>query len=193
MSKLKTGLLGMLFLIAQNLCAAPAEIIIIRHGEKPPVGNELNARGWERANELVNFFSHDARVLKFGKPVAIYAVDPESDLKSLRPVQTVTPLAKALNLSIHQNYSKNQAQELIHEIMNTPEYDGKMVLICWEHKAIISDLLPEMGILPSIWPKAPSKWPGNVFDWALIVDYQENGQIKKFKKIHQFLPMDFDQ
>lgn len=44
-----------------NVLAAPAEIILIRHGEKSG-GSELNERGWQRARELVEFFKKDPRV-----------------------------------------------------------------------------------------------------------------------------------
>ena len=45
--------------IAQSALATPAEIIILRHGEKPTYGNDLNKQGKERARELVDFFKKD--------------------------------------------------------------------------------------------------------------------------------------
>lgn len=39
-----------------SLHAAPAQIIIIRHAEKPPEGNQLSIKGMERAAALIPFF-----------------------------------------------------------------------------------------------------------------------------------------
>jgi hypothetical protein len=68
-------LLAFLFILSAPawnaaVSAAPAEIIMIRHGEKPPSGNELNDQGWQRANALAGFFTSEPAVLTFGTPVA---------------------------------------------------------------------------------------------------------------------------
>lgn len=183
MSKIAAFLMGTFFLISQNASAMPAEIIIIRHGEKPKEGKELNERGWERARELVPFFQNDSRVTRFGQPVAIYAMRPGSD----RPVETVTPLAQQLGLTIIQKFKKEEVQGLVDEIRHTPDFDGKMVLICWEHDVIL-DIVRELGIGS---PPAPSEWPGGVFNWAFIVDFVKN-ETPKFQQINQNLPIDKD-
>src|SRR5665213_1161111 len=78
--------------------ATPAQIVIIRHGEKPKSGPDLDARGYQRAHALVGFFEKNPAMLRFGRPVAIYAmapktqVDPSDDEGSLRAIETVQPL-----------------------------------------------------------------------------------------------------
>ena len=182
------GLLGVMFCFSQNVLATPAEIILIRHGEKPDVGDELNEQGRERAKELVDFFLKDSRVLHFGTPAAIYAMKPKPRTaeSSVRPIETVTPLAEKLHLKINTSYTKKQIEPLVKSILENPAYDDKMVLICWEHDAIL-DIVEEIGVDT---PPAPEKWPGDVFDWAFIIDFGKRHTVKSFQNILQNLPMD---
>ena len=67
-----------LFLFQTSLVwATPAQILIIRHGEKSEDGNGLSERGFARARALVQFFSSQPSMLEFGTPVAIYAGSPD--------------------------------------------------------------------------------------------------------------------
>ncbi len=143
--------------------AGPAQVIIIRHGEKPRVGNELSERGWQRAKALVEFFEKDPAVTQFGPPVAIYAMKPGHADGSVRAIQTVTPLAESLGKTINKNYEKNELKSLVKDILGNPCYAGKTVLICWEHK-VIPSLVREFG-----WSDAPSLWSGKVYDRAWIL------------------------
>jgi hypothetical protein len=87
------------------LSAEPAKVMIIRHGEKPDEGHCLSLKGWQRAAALVPFFlgatADECDPLPgFGTPVAIYAQKPTQGNKSLRPMQTVQGLARALQLDM---------------------------------------------------------------------------------------------
>ncbi len=166
------GLMG----FAQIASAAPAEVIIIRHGEKPPAGNELNERGQERAKALVNFFETNPAVTRYGTPTAIYAMAPDETDGSVRAIQTVTPLAESLGLTIHENFTKDQLKELVTDIMSNPDNDGKMVLICWEHH-VIPTLVEDFG-----WGSAPQNWKNNIFDRAWILDFTGD-QVTSFKNM----------
>ena len=145
--------------------AAPSQVIIIRHGEKPDTGNELNERGWQRANALVGFFQQNSSVTQHGAPAAIYAMAPKGASGSLRPIQTVTPLAQSLGLTINSNYTKKQLLQLVSDILADPSYEGRTVLICWEHK-VIPELVRDFG-----WDLAPQEWPGGVFDRAWLLSF----------------------
>jgi hypothetical protein len=188
MKKVFAVYLGILVILglSPSIFAAPAEIVIIRHGEKPESGNELNERGRKRALELIDFFRKDQRVLQFGTPVAIYAAKPSSSSGSVRSIQTVTPTANELGLPVIHTYTKKKVKSLIHEIMKTKAYDGKTVLICWQHDAIL-DIIREMGVAT---PPAPAKWPGRIYDWAIIIDLDRRGKVISFQNIRQNLPMD---
>jgi len=150
--------------------AAPARIIVIRHGEKPPSGDDLDAQGVCRADALATAFP-----AKFGAPAAIYAMNPNDADGSMRPIETVTPLARALGLTIDHDYTRKQFSQLVSDIMGNSAYDGKLVLICWEHKAI-PDLV--QAFAAGGWNEGaaviPSKWSGSDFDSAWILNFSGN-------------------
>ena len=160
--------------------AAPAQVIIIRHGEKPSAGNELSPQGFQRAEALVGFFEHNPAVTQYGAPVAIYAMDPKDVDGSLRPIETVTPLAKALGLTIDHDYVKAQLPEMVSDILTNPAYDGKMVLICWEHN-MIPPLVKDLG-----WSTAPDAWSGSVFDQAWVLNF-DGGKASSFQIVPEHL------
>lgn len=136
--------------------AVPAEVLLIRHGEKPPKGNNLNVRGMQRAQALVPLFANmpfyssntGGTTAVYGVPVAIYARGQKKATSSARPIETVTPLAKQLGVSINHaidtdTFSPKNAKkyahmyyDLVNEILGNPAYNGQKVLICWEHDAI---------------------------------------------------------
>ncbi len=159
------------------LWAAPAQVVVIRHAEKPdPEGNELSPQGWKRAYALPRFFEVNAVVNQFGKAVAIYSASPNKDGGSIRSIQTVTPLADLLKVTINTSFHKDDLDELVQEIMNTSAYDGKMVLICWEHK-IIPTMIEKFG-----YGLAPKKWAGESFDRAWVLNFKGN-QVTSFQNL----------
>ena len=60
---------------------------------------------------------------------------------SNRPYQTILPLATYANLSINNNYLRDDYIETVTDILNNNA--GKNVLVCWEHKVIV-DLVNEI-------------------------------------------------
>ena len=151
--------------------SAPAQVIVIRHGEKPAEGNDLDSRGFARADALVDFFEHNPAVTKFGPPAAIYAMKPSGSNGSVRPIHTVAPLAKDLGLVIDADYLKDQLPQLVANILGNASYDGKTVLICWEHNAIPT-LVEDFG-----WTSAPRSWSGKVFDRAWVLTFDGNAVV----------------
>lgn len=139
-----------------SLEATPAQVLIIRHAEKPAEGIHLDQRGWERAYALAPFFKGRPEVLEFGPPVAIFAMGQSHEDSSLRPQETVQEIGKIFNIRPITQYTKKQSEELVKEILSNPAYEGKSVLICWEHKAI-AEIVEKFGA-------HPPKWHGSVFD-----------------------------
>ena len=160
----KTILFLVLFSTSMAL-GTPAQVIIIRHGEKPSSGDELSDRGWARAQALVQYFETKPAVTRFGTPIAIYAMKPGSADTSLRPIETVTPLAQDLGMTINTSFEKNDIKALVEEIMTNPLYDKKMVLICWEHK-MINNIASEFGVAPK-----PNQWSSSVFDSVWKINF----------------------
>jgi hypothetical protein len=177
------------FGIISSSWATPAQVLLIRHGEKPSTGDDLSPQGQQRAQAYVHYFETNPEVLEYGTPVAIYAMkastgSDDADF-SYRPVETVTPLAQALGLQVQANYEKDDIQPLVSEIMSNPAYEGKMVLICWEHKVIV-DIAAQFGVSPT-----PETWSGSVYDQVWEIDFSGN-QVSNFREFSEHL-MPWDQ
>ena len=152
------------------------KIMLIRHAEKPngedevmPDGTEnpeaLTATGWKRANALVGLFdpaNGAASRPLLAKPASLFA----SGSESLRPKQTITPLAAALRLPI-ATFLKGQEADLVAAVKGA---QGP-VLVSWQHEAI-----PEIATL--IRGRAngvPPVWPGHRFDLVWVFDLASDG------------------
>jgi broad specificity phosphatase PhoE len=155
-----------------------AKIMLIRHAEKPngdggpglmPNGTEnpraLTLTGWKRANALVGLFNPPDVALPnppLAKPRSLFA----SGSESLRPKQTIAPLASALNLSIRA-FLKGQEVELVAAVKAADD----TVLISWQHEAI-----PEIAALIRGGAEGvPQRWPGHVYDLIWIFDLLPSG------------------
>ena len=162
---LKSALVALLCAaLAASAVAAPAEVILIRHGEKPEDGPTLNARGYERARALPQLFETDARVLAFGRAVALFSARP----------------AKALGVAIDTRFTKDDIAALVRAVLTNPAYDGKTVLVCWEHKKI-------PGIVRAFgWAGAPAGWNDAVFDRLWILDF-DGAKPVRFRDLPQRL------
>ena len=187
--------------------AAPARIVILRHGEKANPW-KLCATGAERAEALAEtylgakatkslfangdepafFFAITLHTLElaspsvatWSKPIILYSVVPdESDDDDLH--------AKELNL---------RTQEAAGNIMQNPALNGKTVVMVWEHKHIANEKLEakfegeavtlrkllKLDILPGV----PKTWPGDNYDYFWIVDFPPNSNVpSKFTMVKQ--------
>jgi hypothetical protein len=145
--------------------AEPGQVILIRHAEKPSDGHHLSLAGRERAAALVPYFQEAPDVTELGPPVAIYAQKSTEANKSHRPVETVAGLVRALKVEVRQ-FGHEDFKAMIHEIVSKADYEGKLVLVCWEHRAL-PDLARELGI------KEPPTWPDKVFDRAWVIRFKD--------------------
>ena len=178
--------------------AAPARIIILRHGEKANPWR-LCEVGTQRANALaVTYLGQNASkslfangeepafffaitlhtlelaapsVATWSKPIILYsAVPDESDDDELH--------VKALN---------GRTQEAAANIMQNPALNGKTVVMVWEHKHIANAKLEakvegeavtlrkllKLDVLPGV----PATWPGDNYDYFWIIDYPPNSNV----------------
>lgn len=159
-----------IFSMTAQLPALPAQVIIIRHAEKPPQGNELSLKGKERAAALVPYFTETESLILNGTPIAIYAMAAPKGDSSLRPIQTVKPLAEKLGLTLKDKFERDHYKKMVEEIKSDPTYHGKTVLICWEH-----DLIPEIArALGAL--QTPNRWPGEVFDRTWVISIAPYGR-----------------
>lgn len=186
--------------------AAPARIIILRHGEKADdwklceVGRQrgqalkYNYLGKDAAKSLFTedappayFFAITLHTMElatpavgsWGKPVIYYSVLPEADEKKF---------TETLN---------ERTREAAGNILNNPALKGKTVVMVWEHKHIANKALDDkyqreaavtlrqlfhLDILPGV----PREWPDDNFDYFWIVDFPENSNVpSKFEMVKQ--------
>lgn len=187
--------------------AQPSRVIILRHAEK------LNAYalcdlGRERADALAKqFLGQGAAQSLFApgeRPAAFMAV-------TLHPLETITPAAQTWGLpvidySVVPNKDEDddaeteinaRTEEAARDLMSNHEYDGKIVVVAWEHKHIASHKLEKEYRGQEVTfrqllrlAQAPESWSDTNYDYFWIVDYAPgNPDPIKFQAVKQtFLP-----
>jgi hypothetical protein len=166
--KLRATLAVMLLAVQSAICR-PAEVIIIRHGEKPdePKAQHLSRRGEDRAKALVAFFMKNSLVTEHGLPVALFASEPTHKGSGQRPRETLQPLASELHLPIQTPFESKDYAKLAELILKNSKYDSKTIVICWVHEHIPS-LAAALGVIPE-----PPKWKEQVYDEAYVITYPD--------------------
>ena len=184
-------------------------IFIVRHAEKPggnwpgpglTVDGEQNkkslaVRGWQRAGAWAALFSGGRGGSEYPPPTAIYASNPDKDAAadpkketadaksqapSRRPYETVLPLAQRLEIVVKLNFTQGEEQGLAEQL----RAERGVVLVSWEHKAIVADLLPALLGGQEI-SGVPKSWDPDRFDVVLRLDRAAAGAPWQFR---QFFP-----
>ena len=148
--------------------ARPAEIILIRHAEKPfeETNVHLAPQGQERARALVPLLTSKALFITNGLPVALFAARPTPRGHGQRTAETLEPLAHKLKLPIQTPYGSGEYGSLARQILKDPRLDGKTVVVCWVH-----DCLPELA--DALGAKHhPGRWKATVFDRAWVITFR---------------------
>jgi hypothetical protein len=157
-------------------------LYIIRHAEKPDktqpdLGSGMTHKGkedpeslvimgWQRAGAWTALFGGDFGGQDYLRPKTVYAATPNpttSDPKvSRRPYETVLSLAARLGLGKPNiSFGKGQEQGLVDALLKL----SSVALVAWEHKAIISDILPKLPVKNE--GDLPTHWSGKRFDVVL--------------------------
>jgi hypothetical protein len=136
----------------------------MRHAEKndSKLDADLNPRGYLRAAALPRLFPGS-----FDTPEFLFA--SKASKHSNRPVETITPLARALQLKIDANFGEEEYPPLASELLSNPQYSGKTVLVCWQH-GVIPRFAARLGVA-----KPPSRWPDKQFDRIWKIQYVDGG------------------
>jgi hypothetical protein len=175
----------------------PKCVLIIRHGEKTGEKGDfhLSRRGQERADVLHGLFENSKeRPEPFPSPDFIFAAS--NDNSSYRPVETVTPLAKRLKLTIHDKFdsklpnadSSNKTPAgtigLRDELFGNSKYAAKTILVSWRHKS-----LPALAKALKA-ADAPATWEDKVFDRVWQIEYDDKGMATFRDRPQMLLPGD---
>ena len=147
-------------------------VLIIRHAEDADSGHGISPRGEARAEAYKNYFLNLNVDSKRLEPTVILAANDSK--KSHRPRLTVEPFAKAAKLPIDTRFGNNQSAELATALRETQH--GKVILICWRHGNIPA-LLRALGAATSESLLPRGKWPGSVYDWVLLLSYDQEGHL----------------
>ncbi|MGJ4931340.1 histidine phosphatase family protein [Bradyrhizobium sp. HKCCYLS2038] len=158
-------------------------LLIIRHAEKPDGdatgpglthkgktdSKSLVISGWERAGAWTALFGSGLGGTTYPTPQAIYAADPDSTKDatepSRRPYETVLELAARVGLAKPDvSFAKGQEAALVAALLPL----SGAVLVAWEHKAIIADILPRLPVSNA--DRLPTHWSGKRFDVVLRFD-----------------------
>lgn len=150
-------------IICQHLTATAQiskslKLVIIRHGEKDAVGDNLNCKGFNRASQLPKVI-----VDKFGIPSEIYVptINSGKSTTHARMLQTATPMAAKYNLTINSKYDVDDFDKLSQNL----EAQKGTILIVWEHSAII-DIVKALGIKTK-----GMEWQESDFDSIWVITY----------------------
>jgi hypothetical protein len=206
--------IGLAFFLAPAVSAQPARIILMRHAEK------LNAyalcdMGTLRAQALVKqFLGRGATQSLFpdgAKPDAFLAI-------TLHPLETITPAAQSWNMPVvvyslvpaddEEKYDREAAenqrtQEAARDLLADPRYQGKTVVMTWEHNHIAKHKLEKEFPSEQVTLRqllhldqisgVPEKWPDSNYDFFWVIDYAEgNPTPTAFHMVRQTFAAPFD-
>jgi hypothetical protein len=175
-------------------------LLIIRHSEKPiestpdpgltingtPDNKSLIVRGWQRAGAWAVLFGAGFGGDNYPRPSIVYAGDPNQDVdptgsghaRSKRPFETFKPLCDRIHLEPITRWGVGQEAHLVSEISKLTG----VVLVCWEHKHVVSDILPQLA-KDQVLLGLPAKWDGQRFDVVLRFDRVTPGAPWSFRQL----------
>lgn len=172
----------------------PLTLLIIRHAEKPgedwagpgskfdatPDKESLVIRGWERAGAWTALFGAGLGGTTYPAPAAIYAANPAGSGVSQRPFETISALAPRLGITPNTTYGTGQEDALVKELLGL----SGVVLVAWEHKAIVDAILPKIPVSSGT---PPTHWNGSRFDVVLRFDRPDGATGFAFQELFPML------
>ncbi len=175
-------------------------LLIIRHAEKPgedwpgpgstlcgpPDPESLRVRGRPRQGSRSALFGAGLGGADYPAPARIYAANPAGTGVSQRPFETITALAPRLGITPDTTYAQGQEDGLVQELLGL----SGVVLVSWEHKAIVEAILPKLPITSGT---PPAHWNGSRFDVVLRLDRADGATGFAFRQLFpQLLSGDSD-
>ena len=155
-------------LLPLHPAAGPAQIIVIRHAEKPDDKSNphLAPAGVERARRLVAYLTTEKALLAFGPPAAIFATATTSHEGGQRSQETVAPLAEALRLPVRADLTSKEFARFAKRLRADRSLDGKSVVVCGNHEWL-PQLAEALGVSPQ-----PPRWKKHDYDQVYVITYE---------------------
>ena len=164
----------------------PRQIIVLRHAEKID-GGDLCPTGERRAEALSKqYLGKGAQKSLFengDKPAAFFAITGHTK-------DTIKPTAKSWGLEVIRPTDSDKSQDdwenlwtqkAANEVLTDPAYNGKIVVMTWEHNRIANEEFDEKDTLRHLLKldayaektndDVPKNWCGSNYDFFWIVDY----------------------
>ena len=216
--RLKRIMLGLVLLgplTAPVVEAVPKRIILLRHGEKQD-GYQLCGVGQERSLALRFYYLGKAAANSLFSPGtgpdALFAL-------TLHCAELASPAAQswALPLRLYSvvpmnNLSKaeetlqlnKRTQEAAHDVLTDPSWEGKTVVMAWEHDHIAKKKLEKQFPNEQVTLRqllhldalsnVPESWSGHNYDYFWIIDYGTPGSDipTRFTMKRQVFPTPYD-
>jgi hypothetical protein len=148
-----------------ELGQGPARLLIMRHGEKTGDNSDpyLSVQGQQRAKRLAAYIPQT-----FGPPDFLIAA--KTSKKSLRPYDTLRPLADVLGLRIKEKFDDDETDALVEHMGASENYAGKYGVIAWRHGNIPS-LLEALGAPDGSYPQP---WDDRVFNLIIEMTFSDS-------------------
>jgi broad specificity phosphatase PhoE len=148
---------------------ANARILLMRHAEKTddPMDQHLSPEGYARAAKLADYIP-----ATFGIPQFLFATAISKH--SIRPIETIEPLAAKIGVSIDSTYADQDYGALAYQLLSEPRYAdaGSLIVVCWHHGNI-----PSMARALKAPPGSyPDPWDAHVFNRILVMAYAGGGE-----------------
>jgi hypothetical protein len=183
---------------AKKNTKVPQQVLIIRHAEKTGEKDDihLSKKGKERTEVLYKLFvASKDRPDPFPTPDFIFAASNSKG--SHRPLETVTPLAMKLKMSINDMFDsklpaagaldgkeKTGMLGLRDKLFSESKYFGKTILVSWRHST-----LPELAKTLKA-SKTPAKWEDEIYDRVWQITYDDQGNATFLDRPQRLLPGD---
>lgn len=109
----------------------PNNIFIIRHGEKVKSKTALDCNGILRSSfipKLIETINEEG--------IGIHVIITAYDYDSMHQQQTISLVSWLLNIPIFMYGQQTQSINAVKEIFENSNFNGKNILICWEHTCI---------------------------------------------------------
>jgi hypothetical protein len=156
-------------------------VLIVRHAEKPKIGNGLTPSGEARARLYAKYFEPFREEGLFIFVDCLYA--GADSTSSIRPRLTLEPISKATGLPLHLKVGTKDSEALIRELKTEPH--DRYPLIAWR-RGEIPALLTAFGAAPEkLLPN--DQWPDDVYDWVIMLTTGPDGRLLSAKLIHEHL------
>jgi hypothetical protein len=193
--------------------AMPARIIILRHGEKADKW-DLCDIGQERADALVaNYLGRGAAKSLFAPneaPAAFLAI-------TLHSLELASPAAMSWHQPVtlysvlpQKDEDKEEAldrrtEEAANDLKVNPLWQGKTVVMVWEHKRIANKKLEKSSLGQAVTLRellhldrlsgVPETWPSGTYDYFWIIEYGNQGSDvpTRFSMVKQEFDADYDE